>query len=307
MTEHLIKEQNKYLKTKNIYDSCSQQNTQFNDCVSKIQKHLLDQNLHYIVGGIGFDETLITDGIINNSSTAVIIRFFINQNGDIHSYNNKNQVHELYNIESKLKDDIIFINSILSKPYVINQIKNLPTGVKQANHQHVFCLLNTQSKNLLNYHGFGNTFIGSDKGLLELFQGGATGAGGAGDEGGCGDQSWSSDCGRRLNVSNIKSMIFSNNSDSEKKKYINIILNDLKTQVEHIKSSKLLYSGKEKVINQILQDFNKLQINKLQFIWLADKVHGINDFIHNLLMNLFTIYSRNTSPQLNNERLTLGD
>ena len=34
-------------------------------------------------------------------------------------------------------------------------------------HQHVFCLLDPESKNLLNLNGYGNNFIGKDN--LEMF------------------------------------------------------------------------------------------------------------------------------------------
>ena len=82
--------------------------------MSNIQKHLSDHNLNYIVGGIGFDETLLTDNIYDSTnSKAVIIRFFINKKGNIIYSNND------------IINDIIFINYILSKTYVINQIKKL--------------------------------------------------------------------------------------------------------------------------------------------------------------------------------------
>ena len=166
-----LNEQQKYLATylDDSKDLCRQQNNKFNDCVSNIQKHLSDHNLDCIVGGIGFDETLHTDGIIKFNSNAVIIRFFINQEGNIVVYSNNHNNIVVPKYIKDVKDDIIFINYILSKPYVINQIKNLPKSFKQAKHQHVFCLLNAQSKNLLNSNGFGNTFIGSDEGLLELY------------------------------------------------------------------------------------------------------------------------------------------
>ena len=181
--------QNEYIKKNPAFPpnlTCQEQNELFNSAVKEIKHFIVNHEelKKYLVAGIGFDETLADDinsispNAQNISRTAKILRFFIDENGDIKVYkadevndiksNLVAEITDIFNDTPHLKKSIRIINEIFNTAYVKQQIMSkYKHTTHRSMHQHVFCLLDPESKNLLNLNGYGNNFIGKDN--LEMF------------------------------------------------------------------------------------------------------------------------------------------